>query len=87
MSEDEVLEAIEKQVAEGYDVALCIYEEDNVKFRINVDTDKGYTQQDAQDIVDSLAILSEEKEVYEHELYVDVIKDFMEKKVGLILIS
>ena len=80
MSEDEVIDATENQVAEGYDVALGIYEEDNLQFRIKVNTDKGYTQQDAQDIVDSLTKLSEEKEVYEHELFVEVIKDFMEKR-------
>ena len=79
-TEEEADNTIEGKVAEGYDVALAYFMEGNLQFRIDMDTNKGYTNADAQWIVNELVKRSEATGTFEDEIFVETIKDFMENR-------
>ena len=65
---------------DGYDIALAFFMAPNLQFRIRMDSSKGYTDEEAQWIVNELVKKAEEAGTYEDQFFVDTIKEFMENR-------
>ena len=79
-TEDEIENTIQGKVQEGYDIALAYYEKENLKFRIQMNVDKGYTNENAEWIVNELVRKAEAEGTYEDEMFVETVKEFMESR-------
>ena len=79
-TEEEAENIIEGKVSEGYDIALAYFMAPNLQFRIQMDIDKGYTNENAQWIVNELVRKAEAAGTYEDEMFVETVKEFMESR-------
>ena len=77
---EEIDNFIEGKVEEGYDIALAFFLAPNVQFRIEMDESKGYTNENAEWIVNELARKAEAAGSYEDYMFVETVKEFMEDR-------
>ena len=63
-TEEEAENIIEGKVSEGYDIALAFFMAPNLQFRIQMDIDKGYTNENAEWIVNELVRKAEAAGTY-----------------------
>lgn len=77
-TEEEIDRFIEGKISEGYDIALAFFEAPNIQFRIEMDVNKGYTNENAQWFVNELVRKAEAAGTYEDDMFVDTVKEFME---------
>ena len=79
-TEEEAENVIEAKVSEGYDIALAFFMAPNLQFRIEMDVNKGYTNENAEWIVNELVRKAEAAGTYEDEMFVETVKEFMEDR-------
>ena len=79
-TEEEAENVIEAKVREGYDIALAFFMAPNLQFRIQMDIEKGYTNENAEWIVNELVRKAEAAGTYEDDMFVETVKEFMEDR-------
>ena len=79
-TEEEAENIIERKVSEGYDIALAYFEAPNLQFRIEMDVNKGYTNENAEWIVNELVRKAEATGTYNDDMFVETVREFMEDR-------